>query len=258
MTGVRGGHQSPGEFRRSQNWIGPQNCTLHTASFVPPPVPEMKRALADLETFLHRKDPMPPLILCGLAHAQFETIHPFLDGNGRVGRLLITFLLCQREILQRPLLYLSHYLKRHRSEYYERLTAIRERGDWEGWMKFFLCGVFEVSQDATATARKILDLREQGRQTLRKAGIKTPLVQSFFDLLFRMPVFTLGLLAKELDCSFATAGKLVREVGKLGFVEESTGGRRHRRFRFRPYLDLFQEPAVLREETRFPDQTLSP
>jgi Fic family protein len=130
LVGVRGSERTPGEFRRSQNWIGPAGCTLQTAQFVPPPPAEMQDALTALERFLHDPEPMPVLLKVGLAHAQLETIHPFLDGNGRVGRLLITFLLCEREVLRRPLLYLSYYFKRHRTEYYDRLQAIRERGDW--------------------------------------------------------------------------------------------------------------------------------
>ncbi|MDQ8190741.1 Fic family protein [Roseibacillus persicicus] len=130
LADTRGSHRNPGEFRRSQNWIGPAGCNLATASYVPPPVPEMMDALGNLEQFIHQTDDLPALIHCGLVHAQFETIHPFLDGNGRVGRLLITFLLCQRDILRYPLLYLSHYFKMHRAEYYDRLTAIRRSGDW--------------------------------------------------------------------------------------------------------------------------------
>src|SRR6202167_5455629 len=140
LEGVRGANRTPGEFRTSQNWIGPANCTLTTATFVPPPPHEMHQALDNLERFLHETTSFPALIHCGLAHAQFETVHPFLDGNGRVGRLLITFLLCQRGVLQRPLLYLSHYLKGRRAEYYDRLMAIRNDGDWEGWLRFFLRG----------------------------------------------------------------------------------------------------------------------
>ena len=155
MSGVRGGDRTPGEFRRTQNWIGPPGCALNTASFIPPSVADMNDALDQLERFLHDHTSLPHLIHCGLAHAQFESIHPFLDGNGRVGRLLITFLLCEREVLHRPLLYLSAYLKARRLEYYDRLTAIRFDGDWEGWLKFFLRGVFEVSVAATRTARRI-------------------------------------------------------------------------------------------------------
>src|SRR5208283_1175431 len=159
LEGVRGSHRTPGEFRTSQNWIGPAGCILNEATFVPPPVPEMRDTLGSLEGFLHDTS-FPLLIQCGLVHAQFETIHPFLDGNGRVGRLLVTFLLCQKQALGRPLLYLSHYLKRHRAEYYDRLMAIRNLGDWEGWLKFFVRGIQEVTQEAAEKARRILGLRE--------------------------------------------------------------------------------------------------
>ena len=179
LRGARGGEKTPGEFRRTQNWIGPPGCSLATALFVPPPVHAMHAALADLERFLHDTLAFPVLVHCALAHAQFETIHPFIDGNGRIGRLLITFLLCQREILHRPLLYLSSYLKAHRAEYYDRLTAIRLSGDWEGWIRFFLRGVFEVSQAASATARKILELRDEHRQRVKHPAL--------LDYLFEQP-----------------------------------------------------------------------
>ena len=141
LRGVRGSHLTPGELRRSQNWIGPAGCTLAEATFVPPPPAEVITAMGALETFLYAQDDLPLLVKIGLVHAQFETIHPFLDGNGRVGRLLITFLLCERGVLAKPVLYLSHYFKQHRQEYYERLQAVRDDGDFEGWLVFFLRGV---------------------------------------------------------------------------------------------------------------------
>src|SRR5262249_24486028 len=147
----------------SQNWIGAGGSSLANATFVPPPPDEVPNALGDLEAFLHERDDLPLLVKVGLAHAQFETIHPFLDGNGRVGRLLITFLLCERGVLPKPVLYLSHYLKRHRQEYYDRLQAVRDSGDWEGWLEFFLRGVADVSAQATETARRVLLLREDHR-----------------------------------------------------------------------------------------------
>src|SRR6266567_3206731 len=157
LAGGRGSEKSPGEFRQSQNWIG--GPRLAEATFIPPPPHEMRAALGNLERFLHDADGLDPLIVCALAHAQFETIHPFLDGNGRVGRLLITFLLCHAKVLQRPVLYLSHYLKQHRASYYDRLMAIRTAGDWEGWLRFFLTGVGEVAREAEQTARGIVQLR---------------------------------------------------------------------------------------------------
>lgn len=248
LKSTRGGHRTPGEFRRTQNWIGPPGCTLATASFVPPPVHEMHAALEQFEKFLHNATSFPVLIHCGLAHAQFETIHPFLDGNGRVGRLLITFLLCQRGVLHRPLLYLSAYLKAHRAEYYDRLMAVRNDGNWEGWLKFFLRGVHEVSESATATARAILDLRERHRKLVaEKVGAAGP---RLLDYLYEQPVVTVRLVERHLKCSFVTANKLVDQFETLKLVRETTGRARNRRFRYKPYLALF-EPAkdVARSET---------
>ena len=270
LEGVRGSHRTPGEFRTSQNWIGPPGCTLSAATFVPPPVHETHEALDNTEKFLHDNS-LPLLIQCGLVHAQFETIHPFLDGNGRVGRLLTTFLLCHRQALGRPLLYLSHYLKQHRAEYYDRLMAIRNDGDWEGWLKFFVRGVFEVSQKATETARNIMRLREEHRRVLsekllpekpttaapeslrsrhlrafagysRDEGGATPYDLLLLEYLFEQPIVTIRMVAQSLNCVFVTANKVVNRFVKLGLLEEVTGYQRNRRFRYAPYLALF-EPA---------------
>src|SRR5579884_3180227 len=173
LQGVRGADKTPGEFRTTQNWIGAGHVSLAHATFVPPPVAELGQALDNFERFLHEERELPALVHGGLAHAQFETIHPFLDANGRVGRLLITFLLVFRGVLQRPLLYLSVYLKRNRAEYYDRLMAIRNSGDWESWLGFFLTGVAQTAEEATATARAILDLREEHRHRVQEqtAGV---------------------------------------------------------------------------------------
>ncbi|MEW5979978.1 MAG: Fic family protein [Acidobacteriota bacterium] len=240
----RGSRRTPGEFRRTQNWIGPSGCSLTTATFVPPPVPEMNLALDNLERFLHDRDSYPLLLQCGLAHAQFETIHPFLDGNGRVGRLLITFLLCQRGALHRPLLYLSHYLKRHRTQYYDRLMAIRNDGDWEGWLKFFLRGVGEVSQDATSTARAILDLRNRHQQMIMEnMGSNSGNGIRLLDYLLEQPLINVRMIEQRFQCVYVTAKKLVDQLVDLGLVREITGFRRNRRYRYEPYLSLF-EPAA--------------
>ena len=253
LKDVRGAHRTPGEFRTSQNWIGPENCTLATATFVPPPPHEMHQALDNLEKFLHDTKSFPTLIHCGLAHAQFETIHPFLDGNGRVGRLLITFLLCQREVLQRPLLYLSHYLKQHRAEYYDRLMAIRNDGDWEGWLKFFLRGVHAVSHQATDTSRDILELRERNRRTIAETLRGNALGVQLLDYLFEQPVVTVRMIEKKLGCTFVTANKLVDQFEQLEILKKvSHAAMRNRRFRYDPYLALFEEtkpPAKKEEDT---------
>lgn len=242
LAGVRGSQRSPGEFRVSQNWIGPAGCTLQNASFVPPPVPDMTDALGNLERFLHQRDTLPVLIQAGIAHAQFETIHPFLDGNGRVGRLLVTFLLCEREVLQRPLLYLSHYLKAHRTEYYDRLMAIRNEGNWEGWLKFFLRGVHEVSTSATDTARRILALRENHRQLVVARLGSAPLAPRLLDFLYEQPIVNVRAAERYLGCTYATANKLVEQFATLGILHELTGARRNRLYRYTEYLSLF-EPA---------------
>jgi Fic family protein len=240
LKGTRGAHRTPGEFRRTQNWIGSGGASLSTATFVPPPVPEMKEALNKFEKFLH-DDSLPVLIHTALAHAQFETIHPFLDGNGRVGRLLITFLLCERKVLHRPLLYLSHYLKMHRAEYYDRLMAIRNDGNWEAWLKFFLRGVGEVSQEAIETARRIFALRDEHRQAInRDLGSNASGAFSLLDDLYEQPIISVRLVEQHLKSSFVTANKLVEQFIKLGILNETTGRQRNRRYAYGPYLDLFE------------------
>jgi Fic family protein len=240
LRGVRGSHRQPGEFRRTQNWIGPQNTPLAQATFVPPPPHEMGQALDNLEKFLHQDHKLPALIECGLVHAQFETIHPFLDGNGRVGRLLITFLLVRRSILHRPLLYLSHFLRRHRAEYYDRLMAIREAGDWEGWANFFLRGVAATADEAVKTARNILRLREQHRTLVQSQGLGVNGLK-LLDLLFERPLVNVNLVKSQLKVSFATANKLVQQLERLRLLQETSGGQRNRRYRYTPYLGLFEE-----------------
>lgn len=239
LEGVRGNHKGPGEFRRSQNWIGNFGCTLTQATFVPPPVPDMLDALSNLEKFLHDNKTMPDLLHCGIAHAQFETIHPFLDGNGRIGRLLITFLLCQRKVLRLPLLYLSHYFKLHRDEYYQKLMNVRIKGDWEGWLKFFLIGVDEVSEEAATTARAILNLQEIHRQLVRADISSATNSIVLLDFLFKHPVTTIKMAQEHLNCAYVTASNLINRFVNLGLLTETTGTRRNRRFRYGPYLALF-------------------
>jgi Fic family protein len=243
LEGVRGQDRDPGSFRHTQNWIGPAGCTLAEATFVPPPPHELLRLLGNLEKFLH-DETYSPLIQAGLAHAQFETIHPFLDGNGRVGRLLITFLLCHRGVLGRPLLYLSHFLKQHRAEYYRRLNEIRVTGGWEEWIAFFLRGVAAVAREATGTARRILALREEHRARLEAAGKAAGNLLRALDVLYAQPVVTAHLLRQRMGVEFATANNVVGRLVGLGLLREMTGRRRNRRFAYQPYLDLFGDPAV--------------
>jgi len=244
LQGVRGSQRTPGEFRRTQNWIGPAGCTLTGAEFVPPPPHELLHSLDNFEKFLHDRSSLPVLIHCGLAHAQFETIHPFLDGNGRVGRLLITLLLCERQVLERPLLYLSYYLKLHRAQYYDRLTAIRSEGDWEGWLKFFLRGVQEASIAATETAKAILNLREQHRELITQhlSGATNGL--KLLDYLFERPILSIRMVEQYLGCSYVTAANIIQQLGKLTILREITGQQRNRLFRYDPYLALFDRQAL--------------
>ncbi len=241
MKGVRGGEKSPGEFRTSQNWIGGRDTTLRNAAFIPPPPHELMASLGQLETFLHdARDSVPLLIRCGLAHAQFETIHPFLDGNGRVGRLLITLMLCEERALSRPLLYLSLFLKAHRSEYYDRLTAIRQQGHWEQWLLFFLRGVSTTALAATQTARDIIALRETHRAIVAKNAKALTLL----DHLFRNPTVSVNSVAKRMGCTFPTASRLVNDFAVHGWLVEMTGNFRNRLWRYQPYLELFHREAL--------------
>jgi Fic family protein len=240
MIGVRGQEMQPGEIRRSQNWIGPSGCGLRDARFVPPPPEEVMNTLGALETFIHDDTPIPPLIKIGLAHCQFETIHPFLDGNGRVGRLLIAFMLCERDILQHPVLYLSHYFKRHKTLYYDMLQAVRDHGDWEGWIKFFLRGVAEVSLEATETARRVVSLREAHRSIItaefgRTAGNGHKTLEN----LFQTPKTNVQDTAERLGITYQAANSLVQRMVDAGILFEKTGQSRYRIFEYRPYIDLF-------------------
>jgi len=251
LKGVRGHKLTPGELRRSQNWIGPGGCTLNEATFVPPPPDAVPQALGDLERFLHEKDDLPVLVKVGLAHAQFETIHPFLDGNGRVGRLLITFLLCERGVLHKPVLYLSHYFKRYRQDYYDRLQAVRDAGDWEGWLGFFLRGVTDVSAQATETVRRILALRERRREQITQSfgraagnGLKV------LEQLFRTPIISVKKVQTITKTEFPAANELVQRLVRLGVLKEITGQARNRQFRFEEYVQVFAEDTERPRETR--------
>jgi Fic family protein len=242
MQGVRGQYLTPGELRTSQNWIGPGGCTLNEATFVPPPPHEVAHALGSLERFLHADDGLPLLLKIGLAHVQFETIHPFLDGNGRVGRLLITFLLCEKGVLHKPVLYLSHYFKRHRQRYYELLQATRDDGDWEAWLEFFLQGVVEVSVQAAETARRILALREDHRAAiaanLGRAGGNGHIV---LEHLFVRPIMSVNEVKELIGTTYPAANTLVEKLVEIGILEEITGQARNRKFRYGPYVRLFNE-----------------
>ena len=242
LANVRGGHLSPGEFRTSQNWIGPAGCTLNEASFVPPPPHEMMAALGELERFIHDDAPVPPLLKVGMVHAQFETIHPFLDGNGRVGRLLITFLLCEKQILARPLLYLSYFFKKHRSDYYELLQRVRDHGEWEPWLKFFLRGIAAVAREATDKARRIVNMREEHRARIQdELGRAAPNALTVLERLYERPIVSVNDVVEITGAAFATANRVVDALCGLGLLAETTGHSRNRVFAYEPYLRLFSD-----------------
>lgn len=240
MADARGGRLSPGEFRRTQNWIGPTGATIASASFVPPPPEVVPEAIGELEQFLHADDSVPHLVRIGLAHAQFETIHPFLDGNGRVGRLLITLLLCEGGVLGKPVLYLSHYFKRHRQEYYDRLQQVRDGGAWEEWLAFFLRGVTTVSREATETARRILHLREAHRNMITEQfGRGAANGHRVLESLYERPILSVTEAQALTGLSYAAANGIVARLEDMEILKEITGQARHRRFRYEPYVELF-------------------
>lgn len=216
MQGVRGAHATPGEFRRSQNWIGPPGSTPGTATYVPPPVPDMHQALADWELFLHDRESLPDLVQCALMHEQFEAIHPFLDGNGRVGRLLITLFLTERGRLSQPLLYLSAYIEAHRGDYYDSLLGVRTGGDWRSWLLFFLTGVRETSVRAAGQAREIMRIREDFRRRLRGRAKALALI----DELIKTPYITVAEAERRLGVSNPTARAAVHALVVAGLLEE--------------------------------------
>lgn len=238
----RGSNRQPGEFRTSQNWIGPAGCTLKTAAFVPPCVEDMRQALGELETFFYAPSELHPLIKIALIHAQFESIHPFLDGNGRVGRLLITFWLVQEKLLGKPLLYLSLFFKQHRAEYYQRLMEVRTEGAWEAWVRFFLEGVAQVSNDAYASALKILELQQSLQERLVDFNAHNAL-----KVLFSNPVISIPRLAKLLSVSQPTARTIVQRLIERKILEEcDLPNRRMRRYRFSSFLAILEGEDLLR------------
>ena len=244
MEGVRGAIWTPGEFRRSQNWIGPAGSTLESAPYVPPPVEEMTEGLNQLERYIHESSDIPPIARVGLIHYQFEAIHPFLDGNGRVGRLLIALLLCQWELLPQPLLYLSNFFERHRSEYYVRLLAISQQGKWEDWLTFFLTGVRDQSREATIRIQKIQILREVYYKKFAGER-KAAQLQQLADFLIGHPIVTTSQVQSALELGdFKTAQRYIVKLQDSGILTEITGKSRYRLFRANEILEAIEKPLV--------------
>ncbi len=242
MQGVRGERATPGEFRRSQNWIGPPGCTLQNASYVPPPVDELMPCLAAWETFLHDRS-LPPLIQAAMIHSQFEAIHPFLDGNGRVGRLLITLFLVERNILPTPLLYLSAFFEATRSDYYDRLAAVTRQAAWVEWIEYFLNGVARMSEDALSRAERINSLLYDWRQRTT-GGSKIPL--AILSLLEENPYCAVKKVAEKLGIAFTTAQRGVDKLASLKILKQIDTAKRNRLYCAQQIMDILDEPPSFR------------
>ena len=237
LDGARGAGKQPGELRQSQNWIG--GTRPGNAVFVPPPPERAPALLADLESFIHdAQQHLPPLVKVGLIHAQFETVHPFLDGNGRIGRLLIAVLLEHWALLQEPLMYLSGHLKQHQPEYYRRLSAIRTDGDWEGWVSFFLEGIARAAAEAERNIIEVASLITADRKRLLQSSKASPVSYRLFESLPMMPRFTLEQVRQRLDTTFPTASAAVKLLETLGIVRELTGQKKNRIFSYQAYVEL--------------------
>jgi Fic family protein len=242
LQGGRGANKHPGEFRKGQVWLGGPSPAL--AHFVPPPPEALDEALAALEKFLHEPaGQMPPLVKAALAHVQFETIHPFSDGNGRLGRLMIALILCNEGVLREPSLYLSLYFKRRRADYYDMLNGVRVRGDWEGWLGFFLDGVAETAQQAVDTAQRLLALMAQDRARIATLGKRAGNVGLVYDQFARRVILTVSQASPDIALSLPTIRTAVSALQDLGIVNELTGQQRHRVFAYQQYLDILSEGA---------------
>ena len=235
----RGAHKQPGEFRGSQNWLG--GSRPGNAVFIPPPADRLMEFLDPFERFLHESEPVPVLLKAGLAHVQFETIHPFLDGNGRLGRLLITLILCNEKVLQQPLLYLSLYFKTHRTDYYDHLQRVRLEGDWEGWIRFFLRGVFETSQQAVETARILMELFERDRNRIRGLGRIAASCLQLHQHLQEKVIVNIPGAARALQINRQTISNCLDRLQGLAIVREITGQRRNRLFAYQQYIRILSE-----------------
>jgi Fic family protein len=240
LDGARGSEKQPGEFRTSQNWIG--GSRPGNAAFVPPPPEDVIACMSDLEKFLHLERPdLPVFVKAALAHVQFETIHPFLDGNGRLGRLLITLLLCSEGVLQQPILYLSLYLKTHRQRYYDLLTEVRETGNWESWLEFFLIGIRETAEGAVETARRIIALLDEDRLSVERLGRPSSSALRLLQYVQKYPIFGIAAASRATGMSEPTVGSATAHLVRLGMLEEVTGRQRKRIFVNRRYVDILSE-----------------
>jgi len=243
MAGVRGQEKNPGEFRRSQNWIGPANCALKDARYIPPNVEDMETAMSDLEKYMNEGEDYDPLIRIALIHYQFETIHPFLDGNGRIGRLMILLYLIEQKILSEPVIYISYFLKKNQIEYYDRISEVRRSGNYEQWVSFFLEAVAAASEDALQTIEKLSELHEANAGLLPEAKGEKDTVRKLFDYIEQYPIIDIGKTAKHLGLSYNAVSNAVKKLMALGVLRETTNASRNRVFAYDAYL------AILRKDT---------
>lgn len=243
MEGVRGQEKNPGEFRCSQNWIGGKGCTLRNAKYIPPSPDDMTEAMSDLEKYINADDRLDGLIRAALIHYQFETIHPFLDGNGRIGRLLITLFLMEKKILTTPALYISYFLKKNRVEYYDRMTEVRSKGNYEQWVKFFLQAIAESANDAIAAIDELTALHDKNVDLVAGMGRASKNAMLVFRYLEANPIIEIGKTAEALGITFGTASNVVERLSSAGILEQTTTGRRNRTFAYKDYL------AILRKGT---------
>ena len=241
MEGVRGQEKNPGEFRRSQNWIGGQGSTLKNARYIPPTPDDMQAAMSDLEKYIHADDETDVLIRAALIHYQFETIHPFLDGNGRVGRLLITLFLMEKKILTTPALYISYFLKKNRIEYYDRMTEVRAKGNYEQWVKFFLQAIIESAEDATAAIDELTSLHNANVTVISKLGRASKNALLVFNYLESNPLIEIGKTSEDLNISFNTVSSAVKRLVDVGILVQTSDSSRNRTFAYEAYLDILRK-----------------
>ena len=241
MEGVRGQEKNPGEFRRSQNWIGPAGSSLKNARYIPPNVEDMEIAMSDLEKYINESDKYDPLIQAALIHYQFETIHPFLDGNGRIGRLLILLYLMEKKLLSKPVIYVSYFLKMNQIEYYDRISEVRRNGNYEQWVGFFLEAVASAAQDALESVGKLSALHEKNISRLPKSNRRKDNVRELFDYLEQHPIIEIKQTAAALGLSYNTVSAAVKKLMELGILKETTNAARNRVFAYEKYLEILKQ-----------------
>lgn len=241
MEGVRGQDKTPGEFRHSQNWIGPANCSLKDARYIPPNVQDMEEAMSDLERYMNENVEYDPLIRAALIHYQFETIHPFLDGNGRIGRLLILLYLMEQKVLSKPVIYISYFLKKNQVEYYDRISEVRRSGNFEQWIKFFLEAVSKAATDSLESIRQLSILHDKNIARLPISNRKKDNLRAVFEYIEQYPIIDIKRTAKELGISYNTAATVVKKLVELGILQETTNRARDRVFAYEEYLDILRK-----------------